>query len=90
MRHRTDDLVPVTGGVSLPGIYIRDGLDSLRDLKVESELDLHLVRLLKLHPDVQVGFRNQDLASLDDDTKRAFVQDLNDLLGIKQLRPYLK
>jgi hypothetical protein len=86
MRHNHDDFVPVTGGAALADVYVRSDLDSLRDLKVESELDLHLVRLLKLHPDVQVGFRNQDLATLDDATKMAFVEDLNDLLGIKPLR----
>lgn len=86
MRHEYDDFVPVTGGADLPDDYIRSDLESLSDLKVESELDMHLVRLLKLHPDVQVAFRNQDLATLDDATKRAFVQDLNDLLGIKPLR----
>ncbi len=90
MRHKHDDFVPVTGGTVLEDIFVRSDLDSLRDLKVESELDLHLVRLLKLHPDIKVGFRNQDLATLDDATKRAFVQDLNDLLGIKPLRPRRK
>jgi hypothetical protein len=54
MRHNHDDFVPVTGGAALADVYVRSDLDSLRDLKVESELDLHLVRLLKLHPDVQV------------------------------------
>ena len=90
MRHKHDDFVPVTGGTVLADIFVRSDLDSLRDLKVESELDLHLVRLLKLHPDIKVGFRNQDLATLDDTTKRAFVNDLNDLLGIKLLRPRRK
>ena len=90
MRHKNDDFVPVTGGSALADIYIRSDLDSLHDLKVESELDLHLVRLLKLHPDIKVGFRNQDLATLDDATKRALMNDLNDLLGIKLLRPSRK
>lgn len=87
MRHKHDDFVPVTGGTALADVYVRSDLDSLRDLKVESDLDLHIVRLLKLHPDIKVGFRNQDLATLDDATKRALVQDLNDSLGIKSLRP---
>jgi hypothetical protein len=90
MAHKYGDFVPVTGGSSLADVYVRHGVDSLRDLNVESELDLHLVRLLKLHPDVKVGFRNQDLSTLDDETKRAFVNDLNDLLGIKPLRPFRK
>lgn len=90
MRHKSDDFVPVTGGAELADIYVRSDLDSVRGYEVESELDLHLVRLLKLHPDVKVGFRNQNLASLDDATKRAFVEDLNELLGIKPLRSHRK
>ena len=80
----------MTGGAELADIYVRSDLDSVRGYEVESELDLHLVRLLKLHPDVKVGFRNQNLASLDDATKRAFVEDLNELLGIKPLRSHRK
>ena len=90
MRHKSDDFVPVTGGAELADIYVRSDLDSVRGYEVESELDLHLVRLLKLHPDVKVGFRNQNLASLDDATKRACVEDLNELLGIKPLRSHRK
>jgi hypothetical protein len=60
------------------------------DLKVGSELDLHIVRLLRLHPNVKVGFRNQDLTCLDENTKRAFLKDMNELLGIRPLRPHRK
>jgi hypothetical protein len=87
MTAKHDDFVPVTGGVSLADVYVRHGLELSPELKVRSELDLHLVRLSKLHPDVRVAFRNQDLATLDDGTKKGFVQDLNDLLGIKPLQP---
>jgi hypothetical protein len=86
MASRDDDFVPVTGGVSLEANHVRADLKSLRDLKAESELDLHIVRLLSLHPNVRVGFRNQDLTCIADDTKRAFLKDLNDLLGIRTLR----
>lgn len=90
MRHKQDDFVPVTGDDAPPDGYIRTDLDSLSDLKVDSAIDLHIVRLLKLHPDIQVAFSNQDLTTLDDATKRAFVQDLNDLLGIKPMRSHPK
>jgi hypothetical protein len=83
---KDDDFVPVTGGATLADDDVRGDMEGLRDLKVESELDLHIVRLLRLHPTVKVGFRNQDLTRLDDQTKRAFLQDMNELLGIKPLR----
>jgi hypothetical protein len=86
MAWKDADFVPVTGGVSLAGEYLRGDMDALCELRVESELDLHIVRLLRLHPNMKVGFRNQDLTRLDDQTKEAFIQDMNDLLGIKPLR----
>ncbi len=86
MGSKDDDFVPVTGGGSLANEFLRSDLEALLDLKVESELDLHIVRLLRLHPNLKVGFRNQDLTRLDDQTKEAFLQDMNDLLGIKPLR----
>lgn len=81
-----DDFVPVTGGADLADDYLRDDLDSLSDLKVQSDLDRHIVRLLALHKDLRVGFRNRDLTRLDDATKHDLLQDMNDLLGIKPLR----
>ena len=86
MSPTNDDFVPVTGGVDLADDYLRDDLDSLRDLKVQSDLDMHIVRLLALHKQLRVRFRNQDLTRLDDATKQALLQDMNDLLGIKPLR----
>jgi hypothetical protein len=90
MAHRDDDFVPVTGGVAPRKDHVRDDLESMLDLKVGSELDLHIVRLLRLHPNVKVGFRNQDLTCLDENTKRAFLKDMNELLGIRPLRPHRK
>lgn len=81
-----DDFVPVTGGADLADDYLRDDLDSLSDLKVQSDLDRHIVRLLALHKDLRVRFRNRDLTRLDDATKHDLLQDMNDLLGIKPLR----
>lgn len=86
MKNSDLDFTPVTGGVDLADQYIRDDVDALRDLKTHSDLDRHLVQLLSLHKKLRVRFRNQDLASLDDVTKRALLQDMNDLLGIKTLR----
>ena len=86
MAGKYNDFVPVTGGVDLADDYLRTDMEGLRDLTVVSELDLHIVRLLSLHPRLKVGFRNQDLTRLDDQTKKAFVQDINALLGIRPLR----
>ena len=83
---KDDDFVPVTGGVDLADDDLRGDMEALDNLEVESELDLHIVRLLTLHPNLNVGFRNQDLTRVDDETKKAFIQDMNDLLGIKPLR----
>jgi hypothetical protein len=85
MRH-ADDFVPVTGGFDLPASRIRDDMDSLRNLAVDSDLDRRIVQLLALHPQLQVRFRNQDLRSLDDPTKKALLKDMNDVLGIRPLR----
>ncbi len=77
------DFVPVTGGSDLHRSYLRSGTCALQDLKATTDIDRHLVRLLTLHPDLQVAFRCQDLATLDDSTKRELLHDINDLLGIK-------
>lgn len=86
MPWKDDDFVPVTGGVDLADDYLRDDVDALRDLKVQSDLDRHIVRLLALHKNVRVKFRNQDLTRLSDADKHALLHDINDLLGIKPLR----
>jgi hypothetical protein len=82
---KTTDYSPVTGGADLAK-YVRDDVATVPDLKVDSDLDRHIVRLLTLHPQLQVRFRSHDLARLDDATKQALLQDMNDLLGIKPLR----
>ena len=81
MKFDNDDFVPVTGGSDLHSSYLRSC--ALQDLKVTTDIDRHLVRLLTLHPELQVAFRCQDLATLDDSTKRELLHDINDLLGIK-------
>lgn len=86
MAWKDDDCVPVTGGVDLADDYLRDDLDSLRNVKVQSDLDRHILQLLALHKDVRVKFRNQDLARMSDADKCLLLQDINDLLGIKPLR----
>jgi len=86
MPWKDDDFVPVTGGDDLASKYVRDDVASLRDLKARSDIDRHIVRLLTLHKQIRIQFRNQDLSSLDDATKRDLLGDINDLLGIQQLK----
>jgi hypothetical protein len=86
MPKMADDYAPVTGGVDRPKNRVRDDMDHLRDLVVDSDLDKHIVRLLALHPKLRVRFRNQDLASLDVPTKQALLADMNAVLGIRPLR----
>ncbi len=86
MTFHKDDFVPVTSGSDLHSKYLRSGTCALQDLRVSTEIDRHLVRLLTLHSDLKVAFRCQDLASLDDITKQDLLHDINDLLGIKSFR----
>ncbi len=77
---------PSVGGMGAPKKYVRDDLDDLSEVVVKSDLDLHIVRLLALHPELKVRFRNQDLASLDDATKRVLLSDMNQVLGLRPLK----
>ncbi|MCA9234231.1 MAG: hypothetical protein KDA44_02105 [Planctomycetales bacterium] len=79
------NFVPATGGVDVAK-YRRDDVDDLRKLKVDSDLDRHIVQLLALHPALRVQFRNQDLTALDDATKLQLLHDMNQVLGIKPLK----
>ena len=65
---------------------IRKDLDDLNDVVVSSDLDLHIVRMLALHPSLKVRFRNHDLASLDDATKNMLLADMNEVLGVRPLK----
>ncbi|TWU33450.1 hypothetical protein Q31b_57670 [Novipirellula aureliae] len=89
MRHSprkqqtNDDFAPVSGGRRQADSYRRDDVDNLRDVKADSQLDRHIVRLLALHKKLRVKFKNQDLSQFSDDAKRVLLADMNDLLGIK-------
>ena len=80
-----DGFIPVTRSRNLAN-YLRDDLDELRDVKVSSDLDRHIVHLLALNPSLKVRFRNQDLTVLNDATKLDLLKDFNDVLGIGDLK----
>jgi len=90
MAHTDNDFVPVTGGVDLAGDYVRDDLDSLCDVQVQSDLDRLLLRLLALHKDVRVRFGGRDLVSMSAADKQSLLQDMNDLLGIEPLQTAIR
>ncbi len=77
---------PSVGRMKAPKDNLRNDLDDLRAVVVKTGLDLHIVRLLELHPELKVRFRNHDLASIDDTTKRTLLNDLNTVLGVLPLR----
>lgn len=80
------DFAPSVGGMRPPKKNLRNDLNDLRTVVVNSDLDLHIVRLLELHPKLKVRFRNQDLASIDDATKQVLLNDLNTVLGVRALK----
>ncbi|OYV84405.1 MAG: hypothetical protein B7Z73_15525 [Planctomycetia bacterium 21-64-5] len=73
----------MTGGVDLPADRLRSDVDHLRGLVVDCELDKHIVRLLALHPELRDRFGDRDLASLDLLAKRALLDEMNEILGIR-------
>ncbi len=80
------DFAPAAVGRPPRSAYIRKDLDDLSSVVAMSDLDLHIVRLLALHPTLKVRFRNQDLASLDDATKQTLLSDMNQVIGVRRLK----
>lgn len=84
MTKNQDDMPPVIG--KPPKKYLRKDLDDLANVVATSDLDLHIVRLLALHPVLKIRFRNHDLAALDEATKQLLLKDMNHVLGVRPLR----
>lgn len=82
---KKDGFAPSVGRMGTPK-SLRNDLDDLSDVVVRSDLDLHIVRLLALNPTLKLRFRNHDLASIDENTKRALLADMNEVLGIRPLK----
>lgn len=83
---KNSSFAPSVGAARPPRENLRDDLDDLRAVVVKTDLDLHIVRLLELHPKLKIRFRNQDLASIDEATKRTLLDDLNIVLGVRPLK----
>lgn len=81
------EFAPSVGRMGTPK-NLRDDVESLSTVAVQSDLDLHIVRLLALHPALKVRFRNHDLTALDDATKRTLLNDMNQVLGVRPLKKH--
>lgn len=89
MPNSSDDFTPVSRGRKLTPDKLRAGLSDVT-LDAKTALDRQIVRMMALHPNLQIRFRSQDLSQLDDSTKQTLLGDMNRLLGIKPLRPAKK
>ena len=74
------------GRGEMPASRTRDDVVEPQNLIVKSELDRTMARLLSLHSELRVTFRNNDLSTLDDPTKEALLQDMYDILNITPLK----
>ena len=78
---RDGDDTPVSGGGPTPSGILRTDLPSLPE--GDDELSSHLMRLMILHPKLEVNFRADDIPSLKVEDKLILLEDFNRVLGIK-------
>lgn len=76
----------IAGGGPLLSENLRDDVTEPKDLIVSTPTDRKIARIMALHPKLRVKFRNNNLSSLDEQTKQALLQDMQDILGINPLR----
>ena len=69
------------GGGELPTDAVRADLVAPK-LVARTYLDKQLVRLMTLNPHLKLRFRNDNLANLDEATKRQILEDMRYALGI--------
>lgn len=80
--YKADCFDEIIGGGTLSENDIRSDLSVPENLVVESELDKQVARLLILHPELQLKFRQNNVAKLDDETKRVLLAHMREFLGI--------
>jgi hypothetical protein len=81
--HRSDQLA-VAGGVDLPDHLVRIPDD---DHSVPHDaLSQTLHALLTLHPDIELNFRDEDIAKMDDSTKSLLIGDVQRVLQIGEFK----
>lgn len=69
----------------LPRQFVRQELNPLNTSNLESNLDIHLSRLYELHPHLRVDFP-MDLISINGIQKMQLLKEINETLGIRDLR----
>jgi hypothetical protein len=79
------DYTPVTGGVPLREERVRKDILWPSSVKIESQLDLHLVRLWALHPKLRERFDMNQFGALNEEAKEALLVEFNEALGIAPL-----
>lgn len=82
---KQNSIPPDVFGRELPLEYVRTDLDDLSTTETDSELDLHIARLLALHPSLPERFRVQPLSSLDSSAKKQLLAEMNSVLGVVPL-----
>ena len=83
---REPGFAPPIGRLGRTPKNLRKDIGDLRDVVVDSDLDLHIARLAALHPELNLRFHNDDLASLDEATKVVLLEDIYRVLGVRPLK----
>ena len=84
MSKRKGDQTPVIGGCDIPAAV----LDAPKPFGCAPDDDIgqQIFWLLSLHPDINLQFRDWDLAEMDDATKQTLLTDTQSVLGIHPLK----
>lgn len=74
------------GRGEMPEARRRDDVVEPGNLIVKSDTDRKMARLLALHSELRVTFRSNDLSTLDEETKKALLQDMYDILKLTPVK----
>ena len=78
------DELAVAGGVDLPSHLVR--ITANGESVPTDELSQRLFALMALHPEVELNFRADDIANMDDSTKSLLISDVQRVLDIAELK----
>lgn len=80
----SNDSISVVGGSDLPNAMDPTSCDDFG--APANDLDRRLYLLMKLNPDIDLSFRLDDLAAMDDSTKKMLIGDIHSLLHVAPLK----
>ncbi len=80
----SNDSISVVGGSDLPNSMDPTCSDDFN--APANDLDRRLYLLMKLNPDIDLSFRLDDLAAMDDSTKKMLIGDIHSLLNVAPLK----